>query len=87
MQTVFLYLDPGTGSMLLQAMIAGVLAFTMFMKNIKFHLMALWTAHFGSSKLVQKLKQQYAALYTKYTVFRKSVLLVKTVKVKLTSLF
>jgi hypothetical protein len=44
MQSMFLYLDPGTGSMLLQATIAGVLGFAMFLKNIKYQLMSFWEA-------------------------------------------
>lgn len=43
MQTVFLYLDPGTGSLLLQATIAGVLGFTMFFKNMKYKIMSYFS--------------------------------------------
>jgi hypothetical protein len=88
MQTVFLYLDPGTGSLLLQATIAGVLGFAMFLKNIKYRLMSFWEArNFDNTKLVKTLKQQYAVLYAKYAAFRTSVHFMKNLKTKWTSMF
>ena len=39
---IFLYLDPGSGSMILQAIIAGLLGIIMFFKNIKMYLMHLF---------------------------------------------
>jgi hypothetical protein len=87
MQTIFLYLDPGTGSMLVQAAIAGVLAFTMFIKNIKFQLAAFFaTPKFQNLWVVQKMKAAYTTLYTRYVFFAKFVNLAKAAKFKLNSL-
>jgi hypothetical protein len=36
MNLVLLYLDPGSGSMIVQALIAGALGFMMFFKNLKY---------------------------------------------------
>jgi len=39
---IFLYLDPGSGSMILQAFIAGFLSIIMFFKNIKMFLLHIF---------------------------------------------
>lgn len=39
---MLLYIDPGTGSMLTQAIIAGVLGFIMFFKQLKSKIMNLF---------------------------------------------
>jgi hypothetical protein len=39
---IFLYLDPGSGSMILQAMIAGILGISMFFKRIKLKIQSLF---------------------------------------------
>lgn len=36
MNLIFLYLDPGSGSMIVQALIAGALGFVMFFKNLRY---------------------------------------------------
>lgn len=36
MNFILLYLDPGSGSMIVQALIAGALGFMMFFKNLRF---------------------------------------------------
>lgn len=36
MNSIFLYLDPGSGSMIIQALIAGALGVSMFFKNIRY---------------------------------------------------
>ena len=42
---MFLYIDPGTGSMLTQALVAGVLAFVMFFKQLKYKVMNFFKSH------------------------------------------
>jgi hypothetical protein len=42
MDTNLLYLDPGSGSMILQAVIAGTLGAAMFFKQLKFHLLSFF---------------------------------------------
>ena len=39
---IFLYLDPGSGSLILQAIIAGFLSIIMFFKNIKMYLLHIF---------------------------------------------
>lgn len=39
---IFLYLDPGVGSIILQALIAGFLGIAMFFKNIKMYFLHLF---------------------------------------------
>jgi hypothetical protein len=39
---MLLYIDPGTGSMITQAIIAGVLGFIMFFKQLKFKIINLF---------------------------------------------
>ncbi len=39
---MLLYIDSGTGSMLVQAIIAGVLGFVMFFKHLKFRVINLF---------------------------------------------
>jgi phosphoglycerate-specific signal transduction histidine kinase len=38
----FLYLDPGSGSLILQALIAGILGIGMFFKRIKLKILSLF---------------------------------------------
>ena len=38
MNTLFLYIDPGSGSYLIQAIIAGVLGFLFYFKNVWFRI-------------------------------------------------
>jgi hypothetical protein len=38
MTTLFLYIDPGSGSYLIQAIIAGVLGFLFYFKNLWFRI-------------------------------------------------
>lgn len=45
MNLFFLYLDPGSGSMIVQALIAGALGFMMFFKNLTYKI-----THFFSKK-------------------------------------
>ena len=40
---IFLYLDPGSGSMIVQALIAGALGFMMFFKNLKHKIIGFFT--------------------------------------------
>lgn len=42
MIAILLYLDPGSGSFLLQAVIGGVLAVGVFFKSIRYRLMAMF---------------------------------------------
>lgn len=42
MANCFLYLDPGSGSMLLQAIIAGVLGVAMFFKQLKLRVLTFF---------------------------------------------
>lgn len=42
---MLLYIDPGTGSMLTQVIIAGVLGFIMFFKQLKFKIINLFKKH------------------------------------------
>ena len=39
---ILIYIDPGSGSMILQAIIAGFLGIAMFFKNIKMYLLQLF---------------------------------------------
>lgn len=39
---MLLYIDPGTGSILSQAIIAGILGFIMFFKHLKFRIINLF---------------------------------------------
>jgi hypothetical protein len=39
---IFLYLDPGSGSLILQALIAGILGIGMFFKRIKLQIQSLF---------------------------------------------
>jgi hypothetical protein len=43
----FLYLDPGTGSLIMQALIAGALGISMFFKNIKYYILSFFDAKKG----------------------------------------
>ncbi len=52
---MFLYLDPGSGSMLIQAVIAGSLAFVMFFKQVKYKILSF----FGSKQIVNKNEEKY----------------------------
>lgn len=49
---VSLYIDPGTGSLLIQALIAGAISTLMFFKNIK-----LFISHFFQS-IARKFKKK-----------------------------
>jgi hypothetical protein len=42
MKYIFLYLDPGAGSMLLQVILAGILGFLTFFKNIKMFIVSIF---------------------------------------------
>ena len=42
MQTVLLYIDPGSGSYLVQAIIAGVLGVAFFFKNIVLYIKSIF---------------------------------------------
>ena len=53
MTNCFLYLDPGTGSMLLQAIIAGTLGVAMFFKQLKFRVLTF----FGRTVTHEKLSE------------------------------
>lgn len=48
MQTFLLYIDPGSGSYLLQAIIAGVLGVAFFFKNIVFAVKHFFQRIFGN---------------------------------------
>ena len=39
---VLLYIDPGSGSMLVQALIAGFLGFSLFFKHLKFKVVSFF---------------------------------------------
>lgn len=43
MDLIFLYLDPGSGSMIVQALIAGSLAFMMFFKNLRYKITSFFS--------------------------------------------
>lgn len=47
MQTILLYIDPGSGSYLIQAIIAGVLGVAFFFKNIVFAIKHFFQRFFG----------------------------------------
>lgn len=51
MTNYFLYIDPGTGSMLLQAIIAGTLGVAMFFKQLKFRVLTF----FGRIEIHEKV--------------------------------
>ncbi len=38
-----MYIDPGSGSMLVQAIVAGILGIAMFLKNIRMYIVSLFT--------------------------------------------
>ncbi len=42
MKFIFLYLDPGAGSMLLQVLLAGILGVLTFFKNIKMFIVTMF---------------------------------------------
>ncbi len=42
MKFIFLYLDPGAGSMLLQVLLAGILGVLTFFKNIKLFVISIF---------------------------------------------
>lgn len=42
MMASLLYVDPGSGSYLIQALVAGVAGFLFFFKNIKLYIRARW---------------------------------------------
>jgi hypothetical protein len=47
MLTYFLYIDPGSGSYLVQVIIAAILGVAFFFKNIKLHIQAFFYRLFG----------------------------------------
>ncbi len=47
---ILLYIDPGTGSLFIQVLIAGAVSLLMFFKNIKLVLMSFWNKTFNSKK-------------------------------------
>jgi hypothetical protein len=47
---ILLYIDPGTGSFLIQVLIAGAASVLMFFKNIKLVLINFWNKIFKSIK-------------------------------------
>ena len=57
MTNYFLYIDPGTGSMLLQAIIAGTLGVAMFFKQLKFRVLTFFAQPVIHEK-VSELKEE-----------------------------
>ena len=55
---IFLYLDPGSGSMILQAVIAGFLGIAMFFKNIKLYIIHLFKKDIKSTVFEEKEKNK-----------------------------
>ena len=53
MTNYFLYIDPGTGSMLLQAIIAGTLGVAMFFNQLKFRVLTF----FGRPVIHEKVSE------------------------------
>ena len=47
---ILLYIDPGTGSLLIQVFIAGAVSVLMFFKNIRLVLINFWNKIFKSKK-------------------------------------
>ena len=47
---ILLYIDPGTGSILIQVLIAGAVSVLMFFKNVKLVLINFWNKIFKSKK-------------------------------------
>lgn len=51
---IFTYIDPGAGSMLLQALIAGFLGILMFFKNIKIWILSVFKRKSKDTNLTPK---------------------------------
>jgi len=43
MRTIFLYIDPGSGSYLVQVIVAGVLGVVFFFKNLRLYIKSFFT--------------------------------------------